>query len=173
MHSMQMTTVVWTGAKQTSFANICETMGHFNKLAEFECGIVTGCRCCRKPVCDDCKVESMRNHNNPEVTEQVTERWGTFCVKVSADSITAQLQTSSGIKINRKTLCSEPNGIGLHGQAAPVNLAGDQSFGRLHIHTITITAEWAYHIPSYKPRNNDHSTSTKIKIHLSSFHCDH
>lgn len=96
-------------------------------------------------------------------------------LQCSADSITAQLQTSSGIKINRKTLCPEPNGIGLHGQAAPVNLAGDQSFGlyRIYIHTITITAEWAYHIPSYKPRNNDHSTSTKIKIHLSSFHCDY
>lgn len=165
---------------------ICETMGHFNKLAEFECGIVTGCRCCRKPVCDfflnprystinyDCKVESMRNHNNPEVTELVTERH-ILCksLQCSADSITAQLQTSSGVKINRKTLCPEPNGVGLHGHAAPVNLAGDQSFRlyRLYIHTIT--AEWAYHIPSYKPRNNDHSTSTKIKIHLSSFHCDY
>lgn len=122
----------------------------------------------------DCKVESMRNHNNPEVTELVTERH-ILCksLQCSADSITAQLQISSGIKINRKTLCPEPNDVGLHGHAAPVNLAGDQSFRlyRLYIHTIT--AEWAYHIPSYKPRNNDHSTSTKIKIHLSSFHCDY
>ena len=107
------------------------------KSTEFECVTVIGCHCYKKSVCE---MSSLRDIPQSLVSGiiskwkwqtrsgrpcKVTERghWvlrHTLCKshQRSADSVTAEFQTTMGINISAKTVCWELHGMGNYGQAA-------------------------------------------------------
>lgn len=128
---------------QSAFTNICERMGRSKELTEFERGTVIGCHRCNKSVRE---ISSLLDIPRSTVSgiiakwkrlgttatqprsgrpRKVTERGRRVLRRIvrksrqsSADSITAEFQTSSGINISTKTVRRELHGMGFHGRAA-------------------------------------------------------